>query len=179
MSQRVSGLILAFLMFGVSTPSLATSIEYEISNISGNTWEYSYEVFNDSLSVDIEDFVVYFDYNLYENLVAVSTPLDWDPLVLQPDTGLPSDGVYDVLALSIGIVPGDSLGGFTVQFDFLGTGIPGAQTFDVVDASSFDLLDGGMTVLRSSRVPEPGLLLLLGFGLMGLARGRLLVKHRR
>jgi len=155
------------LWTGASTVS-ATTILYYVTNIVGNTWEYTYTVKNDMLVTDIEEFTIFFDAGLTENLVATTTPANWDPLVIQPDPGLPDDGFYDALALVSGIAPGDMLGGFGVQFDFLGIGTPGSQAFDIVDAFTFDVLDSGTTNLASvpvpTPVPEPNLLLLMSAG---------------
>ena len=164
--------------------SYATNITYDIQNIAGNTWEYAYTVVNDALSVDIEEFTVYFDLGLYENLVVTSIPADWDPLVIQPNPLVPDDGLYDALALVSGIAPGGSLGGFGVQFDFLGAGMPGGLLFDVVDPDTYASLDSGVT--QSSTVPEPAsepaVVWLLCSGLLGLVgmtrKQRLILKHQ-
>jgi hypothetical protein len=76
-----------------------------------------------------------------------------------------------VLALSGGIASGGTLGGFQVQFDFLGAGAPGSQAFTVVDPFTFDNLEGGLTV-ATTVIPLPaaawlfvgGLSILVGFG---------------
>ncbi len=153
-------------LFVFLSSSYATTLTYDVTNISGNTWEYTYTVSNDMLGVDIKEFTVFFDANLYENLVATSTPTDWDPLVIQPDTVLPDDGFYDALALVAGIAPGNSSGGFGVRFDYLGAGTPGAQVFDVVDPFTFEVLDSGLT--QASVVPAPAAIWLFGSGLLGL-----------
>jgi hypothetical protein len=108
--------------------SYATSVTYDVQNLGGTTWEYTYTVANDTLGVDIEEFTIWFELGLYENLVATATPADWDPLAIDPDPGIPDDGFYDALALVAGITPGGSLGGFSVSFDFLGAGTPGSQS---------------------------------------------------
>jgi len=161
----------------------ATSISYDVSSLGGTGWEYTYTVANDTLGADIEEFTIWFDLALYGNLVATATPADWDPLVIQPDPGLPDDGFYDALALVAGIAPGDSLGGFSVSFDYLGSGTPGAQLFEVIDPATFDLLDDGTTVRAaagpgpSPAIPEPATGLLLGMGLAGLLVGRQLIRR--
>ena len=139
----------------------ATTITYGVNNVSGNTWTYSFEVFNDSLSLDLEEFTVFFTLNTYQNLSMVSVPSGWDPLVIQSDPSLPDDGFFDALALSAGgIVPGGSRAGFIVQFDFLGSGIPGNQAFDVVDPTSFVTIDSGIT--QPTVVPLPAASWLFG-----------------
>jgi hypothetical protein len=119
----------------------ATSVSFDVTHIAGNTWEDTYTVANDMLAVDIEELTVFFDVGLFENLSMPAAPADWDPLVIQSDPGLPDDGFYDALALVAGIAPGDSLGGFSVRFDFLGGGTLGSQPFDIVDPFTFAALD--------------------------------------
>jgi PEP-CTERM putative exosortase interaction domain len=144
-------------------------INYDVNNLGGNTWEYTYTVQNDSLAVDIEEFTIWFDLGLYENLTPTSTLIDWDEITIQPDIGLPDDGYYDALALVSGIAPGSSETGFSVSFDWLGTGTPGSQFFEIVDTFTFSALDSGDTTLVSSDpVPEPSTVMLMGIGLIGL-----------
>jgi len=159
-------LSILFFLF-ISNSTQAATIKYDVNNISGNQWSYEYTVHNDTLSSDIEWFAIYFDYNLYENLQILSTPSNWDPLVFQPDTGLPSDGVYDIFALSTGIAPSSSLSGFILQFDYLGIGtMPGSQAFEIFDPS-FNIIDTGSTSLSvGQQIPEPNIIFLL---LMGMA----------
>ncbi|MEO8444764.1 MAG: hypothetical protein ABI567_07150, partial [Gammaproteobacteria bacterium] len=50
-----------------------------------------------------------------------------------------------------GIASGQSVSGFAVSFTWLGAGTPGAQTFQIYDASTFGLLGSGTT----TAVPAP------------------------
>jgi hypothetical protein len=145
----------------------ATTITYDLANLGGNRWEYTYSVANDSLISAIEEFTIYFNLGSYDNLTVGSTPADWDAIRFNPDPDIPDDGAYDALALFQGIASGSSLGGFSVSFDWLVAGIPGSQPFDVVNPSPWGVLDSGWTV-PSTPVPEPGTLLLLGPTLIGL-----------
>ena len=145
----------------------ATTIRYSVTQVAGNTFEYAYRVENDSLAVAIEEFAVFFDVNLFENLSAPTSAAGWDPLLIEPDPILADDGFADWLVLTADseIAPGETLDGFGVRVDFLGLGTPGSQFFDVRDAS-FVLLDTGFTV----PLPEPGTGLLLLLGLAAVAR---------
>lgn len=156
----------AALLLFFSTAINATSITYDLVNIGGNTWEYTYNISNDTLLGGIEEFTVFFDYTLYVNLSITTIPADWDPIAIQPDPGLPDDGFYDALALVTGIAPGGSLGGFGVQFDYLGVGTPGDQSFDIIDSNTFATLDSGTTQLAA--VPIPAAIWLFGTGLISL-----------
>lgn len=159
-------LLLFFLLMPVAISS-ATTILYEATDLADTTpgedlWQYTYIVGDFVFDTDF-GFTVFFDYQLYANLEAPppSVNSDWDPIVWQPDSGIPDDGAYDALALVNGASLADP---FTVSFVWLGTGAPGAQSFDVYD-SSFNTVESG----QSAPVPEPGTILLLGSGLIGLA----------
>lgn len=161
--------VVASLML-CGTSASATTISYDANNIGGNTWEYSYTVENDTLSQDIEELTIFFEYGLYANLTVTSPVADWDELTVEPVEilGSPQDGFYDALALVSGIAPGSSMGGFSLSFDWLGAGTPGGQYFESVDPLTFSAVDSGITTAAQSQsVPEPGTLLLLGSG--GLA----------
>jgi len=169
MNTRTTIAIACCLMITVVKTVSATMIQYDVANISGNTWEYSYTVNNDTLGIDIDEFTVYFDSGDYTNLSLPSAPGTWDPLAVQPDNFMNNNGFYDALALSGGIAAGISMGGFSVRFDYLGAGTPGSQLFEIVDPSDFSILDSGQT----SVIPVPPAIWLFiagGFGLFRFAR---------
>lgn len=152
------------LFFIVLFPSVvnATIITADLARISGNTWQADYSIENDSLASDIEAFAIYFDLGLYENIVSISVPPAWDPLLQQPDAALPDDGVYDVLALASGITPGGLLTGFVVSFDWLGVGMPGSQFFEIIEPVFFAIVDSGQTTVNGFvTVPESGTMMLM------------------
>ena len=158
------------VLLALTLPSHATTIFYSVSLVAGNTYEYDYVVENDSLAVPIDEFTIFFDPARYESLQTASAPSGWDALVVQPDLILADDGFLDVIALapSDAIDPAQGLAGFTLRFDWLGVGTPGAQPFEIRDAITFDLLDVGMTV----PIPEPASAVLVLFGLSLLANRR-------
>ncbi len=161
-------LFIPLLSFSVS----AATITADFTNISGNTYQAEYTVENDSLASTIDEFTIWFDLGLYENISTVFTPTDWDPLVIQPDASIPDDGFYDVLALSSGIANGDSLDGFIVSFDWLGGNASMSQYFEIIDPFTFNVLESGNTIIAANNVPEPLTITLLASGLAGMAFSR-------
>ncbi|GMU22913.1 MAG: hypothetical protein AMXMBFR13_29970 [Phycisphaerae bacterium] len=133
-------------------------INFELSALGGDRWQYTYEVANISLGQPISEFTVWFDRNTQGNL-SISTPnppsAGWSELVAQPVPFLQLDGFYDALSLAGGIPSGSHVWGFAVAFDWLGTGKPGAQRFEIIDPAN------AMTLYQGQTVPEPVSLILL------------------
>jgi hypothetical protein len=161
--SRASAIAAALLL---SATARAGVIEYDVTNLSGSTWRYDYTVTNDELAGGLFEFTIWFALDLYESLSTPLAPLEWDPLAIQPDPALPDDGFFDALALGSGLALNATLGGFSVTFDWLGTGTPGSQAFDFVAPFTFDVLESGVTSRRANPtpVPEPAIALLFAAG---------------
>lgn len=162
-----AGLLVAPLQVG------AVSVTYTVANQGGSTWLYSYTLDNRSLAAGISEFRIFFKLGDFEDIAVAASPTDWDPIVAQPDPGLPDDGYVDWLALGAPLAFGDSLFGFQVSFTWLGTGTPGAQPFSVLDPVTFASLFDGRTALAGTApppigVPEPEALGLFTFTLAGI-----------
>lgn len=172
--NKVRLCLLCVVLFGnMALASLFTEIEYSIIDLGGDRWEYTYDVTNISLIPPIEEFTIYFDYGLYDNLVVTTpeTPPEWGQIVWQVEPVLNDPGGYDALANAgnLAINPGETLSGFSVSFDWLGTGDPGSQFYEIIDPVSFNTMDSGYTV----PVPEPATICLFAFGSLALLRKRI------
>jgi len=174
MKKTVStGLLLVFCLgaggFGVPK----TQIWYSAEELDGGRWQYNYEVENISLTPAIDEFTIWFEYGLYENLAVETpgTPPGWDQVVWQPEPVLLDDGAYDAKANleNPGIPAADDpvrVAGFAVNFDWFGVGEPGSQFYEIIDPLTLETIDSGMTKL----IPEPATLLLLALGGLALLR---------
>jgi hypothetical protein len=175
-------LCVALFLFGVTASSSATTIYYNVSFISGTTYQYDYTVVNDTLSVPLTDFIVYFPSQFsasnfdYSNITPFAAPAGWTGIGYEP-SALDLGGAAEHFNFGSGIPappPVSSLAGFEVRFDYTGTIALGIQDFEVYDAN-FSLIDSGQTQPIPGQVPEPGSLLLLGTGalaILGLRLGR-------
>lgn len=146
-----------------------TAVDVSDVTVGEDLWRYDYAVSGASFG-SFEGFSLRFDPALYGALEdpPVSPSGDWFVSVVQPDAGLPADGIYNALAL----VDGASLADvFSVSFVWLGTGTPGAQAFELYD-DSFSVTETGRTRAPGVSVPEPAAVLLLGFCVLGLAGAR-------
>jgi hypothetical protein len=169
MRNRIIAVLVFLCLF--AAPAFAapnTQIRYQTINLGSNRWQYSYDVYNLSLPQDIEEFTIWFGFDSFDNL-SIETPnppaADWDEIIWQPEPFLGDDGAYDALADSLSIGIGQNVSGFAVSFDWLGTGTPGSQFYEIIDPVDFHTIDTGYTI-----IPEPATLLLFGFGCMLLPR---------
>lgn len=155
----------------------ASSIGYSVISLGGDDYRYVYSVSNDGslgTGVALQLFDVLFDPTLYdESSLAVSTPSPpgdgWDQIFLASSPGV--SAAYDALALTGGVADGATLGGFAVDFHWLGAGTPGAQPYQIFDPDSFALLGEGVT-----GVPEPAEFWLLALGLGPLLASKRLAR---
>lgn len=152
----------------------ATIINYSATALGGTHWRFDYSIHNDTLGKELDEFTIFFDENLFANLSNATGPSGWDLLLIQPDTAIPSAGFIDGLMTGGGIAIGEILGSFSLTFDYLGSGSPGSQQFSIVDPTSFNELDRGMTRLSSPPgvLPLPDTLPLMLTGLGALAYWR-------
>jgi hypothetical protein len=161
--RLVQTLICWLLPLSISFGGLITT---QYTNVNSNSWTVTYTIGNNNLD-SIDEFSLYFDYLLYENLAIIMSPADWDALLYQPEPSFPDDGLYDALALSNGIARGEQLTGLTLSFDWLGTDINQMQQyFEIIDPNDFSAIESGYTQNTIvTDVPEPNILFIFVFSL--------------
>jgi len=154
----VLGLCVFFASSSAALPP--TQVRYRVKDLGSGRWEYTYDVTNHSLSAGIEEFTIWFDYGLYDNLTieTVDPPAgSWDEIIWQPDPVIGSnggyDGLVDVTTSAIGI--GQTVSNFSVSFDWLGTGEPGSQYYEIADPNTFEAIDTGYTTLATLTLLAP------------------------
>ena len=179
MSKARGAVLVAGILFMTAIfPALsgATTITFTASDLTDTTpgedlWQYSYLVSDHVFPADT-GFTIYFDYRSFDDLAIGPIPAGWDLLVAQPNPALPDDGFFDALASSN---PASLSDPFLVSFVWSGTGAPASQRFEVYTLPAqggIDIVEEGRTTSSFSAIPEPGTILLVGAGLLGLAAAR-------
>jgi hypothetical protein len=160
--RRLYVLIICCWMGFTCLNAYGSKIEYNVNNLGSSRFEYEYTITNDTLSVPIEEFTLWFDVDLYDNLIittADSLASQWNEIVLQ-DTGFGVPIGYDSLSETGGLLPTQRISGFSVSFDWLGSGQPSSQFFEIINPTTFETVDSGYTI----PIPEPATMLLIGLG---------------
>lgn len=145
------------LLVSVQAAAAAVSIHYSVVPMGGNVYRYVYSVSNSSGSPAAKLFDIHFATSLYDesSLQIVTEPglsAQWaQQILVSVPPSLPA--AYSSFALSGGIPAGSTVTGFSVQFTWLGPGSPGSQEFQVFDATTFTLLETGVTAHAPQSIP--------------------------
>lgn len=116
-------------------------------------------------------FLIYFDYGAYINLFNTSSnTTDWTTEVIEPYLNFTNEipGLFSAVAQSpyLGIAPGNSASGFSVQFVSTGP-TPTLQNFEIYDSGNIPVESG-----TTSAVPEPTTWVLLAISLGAVLTAR-------
>lgn len=154
----VSRIVVALLLT-LSLAAHSGTVQSSYTPLGGASWAVAFTVTNTGEPAPVSEFTVYFAEGLFANLAVTGSPGTWDSIAIQPDSGIPADGFFDALVIdqSDALDNGESQSGFSMTFDFLGTGAPGALPFDFLDAN-FTVIASGRTTVPGGgggTVPEP------------------------
>ena len=174
--------MMSFIVACVIQTAGAATIDYSLTNIDGDRWQYDYTITNTSTTDNLYGFSIYFNNGFYRNLALEVDSASWDEwdmglgiwqedwMIIFGDPFLYNDGELSALNLFTGLAPGGMLKGLSVSFDWLGVaGIPQGQKFELFDANfaSLDII-GYTTDSDIPPVPEPQTFMLLGTGILCL-----------
>ena len=123
---------LSVLFVSIPQAGRSATMIHEVTDVADTSpgedvWQYSYTLGDFTFAAG-QGFTVFFDRALFSQL-QIPPPFvngDWDPLTIQPDIPLGSDGFYDALALRNAPSLADP---FKVKFVWLGTGSPSVPPF--------------------------------------------------
>jgi hypothetical protein len=155
----VTGIVISHLM--LTSTAHAITVQYELIPLGGNQYRYVYTVTNDGslgAGVAVSLFDLVFDSASYQETslaIVTSAPLNsqWDEFILSSVLNVPV--AYSAFSSTIGIAPGETVSGFAVEFEWIGSAaLPGAQPFQVFDPNTFDLLEEGTTILIGESGPQ-------------------------
>jgi hypothetical protein len=155
---------LAIVSILLNVPQLFGSISliFSVAPVGGgspdNVYRYTY-LFTGSIAAN-QEIDIQFDPGLFSHLMNATASSGFDLLLLQPNNppGVPGD----LSALALNNISGP--GTLGVDVVYLGTGIPGVQTFFVNTfgpGGELTLVESGSTV-SASAVPEPNTFLFTG-----------------
>lgn len=146
-------LTMLLLFFPLAPPGRAATVIFAATDLTDTSpgqdlWEYSYQVTGVTFAAG-QGFTIFFDRALFAQLQSPPpfVNADWDPLTIQPDLALNSDGFYDAQALRNNPSLADL---FRVSFVRRSTATPGSQPYAIYDAN-FSTISQGQT----TNVPEP------------------------
>lgn len=140
-----------FVAFVFSCSAKAAIFSYDLQNLGGNQYSYTYAIENNGSLAEgasITEFQLLFDPMQYDELSLNFSnngafSADWVSQFLTSAPGIPAS--FDIYTLGNGIPVGERISGFSVAFTWLGAGLPGAQEFQIYDANTLGLLESGST----------------------------------
>jgi len=138
----------AMFQFPSLTPSVI--IDYELVSLGGQHYKYSYKITNQPSSsgtaaVKLIDII--FDKTLYnETTLSITTTgvltTTWTEQLFFSIAGV--DPIYEISSTT-GLADNTSISGFSIEFDWLGAGIPAEQLFEIRDLNTFTRIEQGKT----------------------------------
>lgn len=152
--------LLFTLLLCVINPSKAALITTQFSDLIDNEGTVDINLTLNS-GETFSGFSLYFSETVFSNLAIISSPAEWDSIVIQPDLLLGA-GLFDSYN------PAGLASGFArVSFTYLATTPFQSLAYDFFDAD-FQVLASGTSTNVTTSVPESSSFILLLLGLIAL-----------
>lgn len=176
MKKSVLILIPFIVLWSLIPTAGAVQILYNLSDLEGGYFAYSYTITNDTIASGLYCFDIYFpslysaDAFNYSDIAEIANPdpTNWSTTIFPPSS--PNLGaIYDAYTSTTPISLNNSLSGFEVSFNYSWSDILvlGPQYFEIYD-TEFNLLETGFTSAAPAPVPEPGTMILFASGILSL-----------
>ena len=172
MRNLIRLVLLASIAFGSLS---AATVTFSVTSLGGNNYRYLYNLQGVSLLINQELDIV-FETTRYASISngvpAPNAAPGLDLALFQVNNPPGANGVYSLLATANNP---SMIGPFSVDFSYIGTGTPGAQTFFINQLNGQGQIVnavGPPGVTTQSTVPEPSTLIFGAAGLALIALGR-------
>ena len=147
--------------FCIVLETRAAVITSHFEHVSDQQWTLDLALKNDTDTLGIHEFTIYFPEFLFSDLTLLASPASWDSIVAQPDSFLNSPGFFDSYNLN-GLALGKTQSGFRLSLTYLGLGEPEPLAFDIIDENFLPSASGFSH--NVSAVPESSVLLMFSLG---------------
>jgi len=157
--------IILFLLLAGSLQGLLNAtpvVDYQVTSV-GSNFQYNYSFSGLSL-LNNQELDIFFNAALYGQISNGVAPVGYNLELFQPNVPAGSSGEYSLLATTNNPT---TVGTFSVQFTYLGGGVPPSQLWQIYNDNTvpLSLLATGQTV-DPNVIPEPSSLWLCGAGMM-------------
>ena len=145
---------IALTLFSIQSHALIVNASAKLKNDNQLIIDYGFT----AEDFDVDAFSLFFDALLFENIAVTNNPApnNWDLFAVQSEDffGELDDGYVDFVTLVDPLFANESITGFQVSVDLLGSAVPSSfsQTFEIYDLD-FNLVGEGNVQIEVAALP--------------------------